>query len=136
VGFLSDSMSLGAAIVVFSSFASGVMIVMLLTLPETRGRRPQELGSRRGRRGRCAASGARHASDATHPAVDDGGSKGKGTRPQKLGDFVCDGRKGPARADSPAEERAAPRLRRVGDNVLREGNIGLVRAQHLGEIGM
>jgi hypothetical protein len=24
----------------------------------------------------------------------------------------------------------------VGDNVLREGNIGLVRAQHLGEIGM
>ncbi len=85
---------------------------------------------------RCAASGARHASDATHPAVDDGGSKGKGTRPQKLGDFVCDGRKGPARADSPAEERAAPRLRRVGDNVVREGNIGLVRAQHLGEIGM
>jgi hypothetical protein len=36
----------------------------------------------------------------------------------------------------PAEERAAPRLQRVGDNVLREGNIGLVRAQHLGEIGM
>ena len=38
VGFLSDTMSLGAAIVVFSSIASGIMILMLLTLPETRGR--------------------------------------------------------------------------------------------------
>jgi MFS family permease len=38
VGFLSDTMSLGAAIVVFSSIASGIMILMLMTLPETRGR--------------------------------------------------------------------------------------------------
>ena len=43
VGFLSDTMSLGAAIVVFSSLASGVMIVMLLTLPETRGRSLESL---------------------------------------------------------------------------------------------
>jgi sugar phosphate permease len=38
VGFLSDTMSLGAAIVVFSSLASGVIIVMLLMLPEIHGR--------------------------------------------------------------------------------------------------
>jgi hypothetical protein len=37
------TMSLGAAIVVFSSLASGVMIVMLLTLPETRGRSLESL---------------------------------------------------------------------------------------------
>ena len=43
VGFLSDTMSLGAAIVVFSSLASGIMIVMLLTLPETRGRSLESL---------------------------------------------------------------------------------------------
>ena len=43
VGFLSETMSLGAAIVVFSSLASGVMIVMLLTLPETRGRSLESL---------------------------------------------------------------------------------------------
>ena len=38
VGFLSDTMSLGTAIAVFSAIAFGVMIVMLFTLPETRGR--------------------------------------------------------------------------------------------------
>ena len=38
VGFLSDTMSLGAAIAVFSAIAFGLMIVMLFTLPETRGR--------------------------------------------------------------------------------------------------
>jgi MFS family permease len=38
VGFLSDTMSLGAAIAVFSAIAFGVMIVMLFALPETRGR--------------------------------------------------------------------------------------------------
>jgi len=43
VGFPSDTMSLGAAIVVFSSLASGIMIVMLLTLPETRGRSLESL---------------------------------------------------------------------------------------------
>jgi MFS family permease len=43
VGFLSDTMPLGVAIVVFSSLASGVMIVMLVTLPETRGRTLESL---------------------------------------------------------------------------------------------
>jgi MFS family permease len=43
VGFLSETMSLGAAIVVFSSLASGIMILMLLTLPETRGRSLESL---------------------------------------------------------------------------------------------
>ena len=38
VGFLGDTMSLGAAIAVFSAIAFGLMIVMLFTLPETRGR--------------------------------------------------------------------------------------------------
>ena len=43
VGFLSDSLSLGAAIAVFSAFAFGLMIMMLLMLPETRGRSLQSL---------------------------------------------------------------------------------------------
>jgi Sugar (and other) transporter len=38
VGFLSQVMSLGAAIAVFSALAFGLMIVALLLLPETRGR--------------------------------------------------------------------------------------------------
>jgi MFS family permease len=38
VGFLSQVMSLGAAIAVFSGLAFGLMILMLLLLPETRGR--------------------------------------------------------------------------------------------------
>jgi riboflavin transporter FmnP len=38
VGYLSQVMSLGAAIAVFSAIAFVLMIVMLLTLPETRGR--------------------------------------------------------------------------------------------------
>jgi MFS family permease len=38
VGYLSQVMSLGAAIAVFSALAFGLMIVMLLILPETRGR--------------------------------------------------------------------------------------------------
>jgi sugar phosphate permease len=43
VGFLSDSFGLGIAIAVFSTFASGLMIIMLLMLPETRGRTLQSL---------------------------------------------------------------------------------------------
>jgi sugar phosphate permease len=38
VGFLSQILSLGAAIAVFSGVAFGIMILMLLILPETRGR--------------------------------------------------------------------------------------------------
>src|ERR1700731_64594 len=38
VGFVSQSLPLGATIAVFSAFASAVMVVMLLLLPETRGR--------------------------------------------------------------------------------------------------
>ncbi len=38
VGFLSQLLPLGAAIALFSVFAFGVMIVMLMLLPETRGR--------------------------------------------------------------------------------------------------
>src|SRR5215831_10140539 len=38
VGFLSQVMSLGATIAIFSAVASGIMIVMLMLLPETRGR--------------------------------------------------------------------------------------------------
>src|ERR1700758_1788124 len=38
VGFVSQSLPLGTTIALFSAFASGIMIVMLLLLPETRGR--------------------------------------------------------------------------------------------------
>jgi len=38
VGFLSQALSLGATIAVFSAIASAIMIVMLFLLPETRGR--------------------------------------------------------------------------------------------------
>ena len=38
VGLLSETMPLGPAIAVFSVIAFGLMIVMLLMLPETRGR--------------------------------------------------------------------------------------------------
>jgi hypothetical protein len=38
VGVLSETMPLGLAIAVFSVIAFGLMIVMLLMLPETRGR--------------------------------------------------------------------------------------------------
>jgi MFS family permease len=38
VGYVSQSLPLGATIAIFSAFASGLMIVMLLWLPETRGR--------------------------------------------------------------------------------------------------
>ncbi len=38
VGFVSQSLPLGATIAVFSAVASGIMIVMLMMLPETRGR--------------------------------------------------------------------------------------------------
>jgi sugar phosphate permease len=43
VGVLSETMPLGPAIAVFSAIAFGLMIVMLLLLPETRGRRLDEL---------------------------------------------------------------------------------------------
>jgi hypothetical protein len=39
VGVLSETMPLGPAIAVFSAMAFGLMIVTLLMLPETRGRR-------------------------------------------------------------------------------------------------
>jgi len=38
VGFVSKTLPLGATIALFSAFASGLMVVMLLLLPETRGR--------------------------------------------------------------------------------------------------
>src|SRR5277367_5624961 len=38
VGFVSQGLPLGATIAIFSALASGLMIVMLLMLPETRGR--------------------------------------------------------------------------------------------------
>jgi predicted MFS family arabinose efflux permease len=38
VGFVSQTLPLGATIAVFSAVASGIMIVMLMLLPETRGR--------------------------------------------------------------------------------------------------
>src|SRR5438874_1664878 len=38
VGFVSQTLPLGTTIAVFSAFASGLMVVMLLLLPETRGR--------------------------------------------------------------------------------------------------
>jgi hypothetical protein len=38
VGFVSQLLPLGATIAVFSAVASGLMILMLLLLPETRGR--------------------------------------------------------------------------------------------------
>jgi len=43
VGFVSEGWPLGATIAVASAFASGLMIVMLLLLPETRGRTLQSL---------------------------------------------------------------------------------------------
>jgi sugar phosphate permease len=38
VGFVSQNLPLGATIALFSAFASAIMVVMLLLLPETRGR--------------------------------------------------------------------------------------------------
>jgi len=38
VGFLSQDLSLGVSIAVLSTFSFGVMIVLLMVLPETRGR--------------------------------------------------------------------------------------------------
>jgi sugar phosphate permease len=43
IGFLSDHMSLAGAIGVFSAIAFGIMILMLMMLPETRGRSLAEL---------------------------------------------------------------------------------------------
>jgi MFS family permease len=45
VGFVSEGMPLGMVIAVFSSIAFGVMILMLLMLPETRGRNLAEIGA-------------------------------------------------------------------------------------------
>jgi MFS family permease len=44
VGFLAESFNLGTAIAVCSAVASGIMIVMLLMLPETRGRAVADIG--------------------------------------------------------------------------------------------
>jgi hypothetical protein len=38
VGYVSQTLPLGTTIAIFSAVASGVMILMLLMLPETRGR--------------------------------------------------------------------------------------------------
>jgi hypothetical protein len=38
VGFVGQTLPLGATIAVFSAIASAIMIVMLMLLPETRGR--------------------------------------------------------------------------------------------------
>ena len=43
VGFVSQVLPLGATIAVFSAIASGIMIVMLFLLPETRGRSLESL---------------------------------------------------------------------------------------------
>ena len=43
IGYVSDSLGLGTSIAVFSAIASGLMIVALLLLPETRGRSIAEL---------------------------------------------------------------------------------------------
>ncbi len=53
VGFVSQSLPLGATIAFFSAFASGLMIVMLLMLPETRGRSLAEPRTRAGRPASC-----------------------------------------------------------------------------------
>jgi MFS family permease len=43
VGYVSQSLPLGATIAVASAFASGLMIIMLFLLPETRGRNLETL---------------------------------------------------------------------------------------------
>jgi hypothetical protein len=43
IGYVSQSYDLGTSIALFSAVASGMMIVMLLMLPETRGRSLAEL---------------------------------------------------------------------------------------------
>jgi MFS family permease len=48
VGYLSQSLPLGATIAVASAFASGLMIVMLFLLPETRGRSLETLDTQFG----------------------------------------------------------------------------------------
>jgi len=48
VGYLSQRLSLGAAIALFSIFAYGLMIVMLILLPETRGRSLESIESELG----------------------------------------------------------------------------------------
>src|SRR5215469_409886 len=60
VGFVSQDLPLGATIALFSAFASGLMIVMLLALPETRGRSLESLDvapSAPASRGAAVASG-------------------------------------------------------------------------------
>ncbi|HJU15106.1 MAG TPA: MFS transporter [Stellaceae bacterium] len=49
VGYLSQRLSLGAAIALFSIFAYGVMILMLMLLPETRGRSLDTIEAEHGR---------------------------------------------------------------------------------------
>ena len=43
VGYVSQSVDLGTTIAIFSAIASGIMVLMLLLLPETRGRSLAEL---------------------------------------------------------------------------------------------
>jgi predicted MFS family arabinose efflux permease len=58
VGFVSEGMPLGMVIAVFSSIAFGVMILMLLMLPETRGRNLAEIGGDTAAQGKPAVASA------------------------------------------------------------------------------
>jgi hypothetical protein len=60
VGYVSQSLPLGTTIAIFSAIASGLMIVCLLLLPETRGRTLDSLeAAQPGDYGPGALSGAR-----------------------------------------------------------------------------
>jgi len=61
VGYASQSVGLGPAIVLFACLASGLMIAMLLILPETRGRSLAAGGGK-------LASHSRHDGGACQPA--------------------------------------------------------------------
>jgi MFS family permease len=64
VGFVSEGMPLGAVIAVFSAVAFGIMILMLLMLPETRGRSLAELDDTTASADRVSAGTSRPIQDA------------------------------------------------------------------------
>jgi MFS family permease len=64
VGFVSEGMPLGSVIAVFSAVAFGVMILMLLMLPETRGRSLAELDDAAASADRVSAGTSRPIQDA------------------------------------------------------------------------
>jgi MFS family permease len=55
IGFMSQALPLGLSIAVFSALASGIMIVMLMLLPETRGRSLASLEAQHGAAAPAAA---------------------------------------------------------------------------------